>query len=114
MVSGKHFILDVEGVEKRKLVDKQIMYKVLSELPEMVNMNKLTDPLIVEGVSHNPGLTGVVIIETSNIILHTFQNSGKFSLDIFSVKPIDEEKVISYLNQHYKFKVLRRQLIDRL
>lgn len=114
MADGKHFILDAEGVEKEQLTDREVMRKVLIELPEIINMKRLTDPIIVKGAPHNPGLTGIIIIETSNITLHTFENSGKFSLDIFSVKSIDEEKIISYLKKHYKFKILRRQLIDRL
>ena len=77
-------------------------------------MNKLAAPFIVRGAEHNPGLTGVAIIETSNIVLHTFTETGKFSLDIFSVRQIDEEKVLEYMREKFNFKILRRNMFERL
>ena len=113
-MNAQHFILDVECSEREKLADAALMEKVLLELPELVEMRRLTEPIIVEGAEHNPGLTGVAIIETSNIILHTFTETGKFSLDIFSVKPIDEEKVLGYMREKFNFRILRKDLFERL
>ena len=113
-MNGQHFILDVECSEKEKLADAALLKQVLLDLPEIVKMRRLTEPIIVQGAAHNPGLTGIVVIETSNIVLHTFTESGKFSLDIFSVKPIEEERVISYMRKNFDFKILRRKLFDRL
>jgi len=115
-MNGQHFILDAEcrESEKVKLADAALMEKILLDLPELVNMKRLTEPIIVKGAAHNSGLTGVVVIETSNIVLHTFTESGKFSLDIFSVKEIDEEKVIGYLRENFNFRILRRNLFERL
>ena len=113
-MNGQHFILDVECNEKEKLADVELMKNVLLDLPEIVNMKRLIEPIIVQGAAHNPGLTGVVVIETSNIVLHTFTESEKFSLDIFSVKEIDEEKVIGYLRENFNFRIIRRNLFDRL
>ncbi len=115
-MNGQHFILDAvcDTEERAKLDDEQLMQKVLSELPDVIGMNKLAVPFIVRGAEHNPGLTGVAIIETSNIVLHTFTETGKFSLDIFSVKPIDEEKVLSYMKEKFNFRILRRNMFERL
>lgn len=115
-MNGQHFILDVvcSESERAKLADAALMKMVLLDLPELVQMQRLTEPLIVKGAAHNPGLTGVVVLETSNIILHTFTETGKFSLDIFSVKPIDEEKVLAYMREKFNFRVLRRNMFERL
>ncbi|MEK6852663.1 MAG: S-adenosylmethionine decarboxylase [Nanoarchaeota archaeon] len=114
MVNGIHFILDAECSEREKLKDERLMHKVLNDLPELVGMSKLTKPLVVKGAAHNPGLTGVVVIETSNIVFHTFTDSNKFSLDVFSVKEFDQEKVISYLRKHFNFRIIRNNLFERL
>src|SRR3989339_1484296 len=115
-MNGQHFILDaVCGTEERaKLDDEKLMQKVLSELPDVIKMNKLAAPFIVRGAEHNPGLTGVAIIETSNIVLHTFTETAKFSLDIFSVRQIDEEKVLEFMREKFNFKILRRNMFERL
>ena len=115
-IKGKHLILDAECVkeEKGKLMDEKLVHNILLNLPELINMNKLTEPVVVRGSSYNPGLTGVVIMDTSNIVLHTFLNSNKFSLDIFSVEDIAVEEVVSYLRQHLNFNIIRKNLIERL
>jgi len=115
-IKGKHLILDVECFEeeKDKLLDEELIHNILLDLLELINMNKLIEPIVVRGPSYNPGLTGVVIMDTSNIVLHTFLNSNKFSLDIFSVRDINVEKVTSYLRQFFKFNIIRRNLIERL
>lgn len=53
-MKGKHFILDVKCEEKEKLVDTDLMYKILTELPEIVNMKRLTEPIIVGGAPITP------------------------------------------------------------
>ena len=114
MIKGTHLILDAECTERDKLMDEKLMRNILLELPKLVNMRRLIDPIIVKGPSYNPGLTGIVVIETSNIVLHTFLNSNKFSLDIFSVKDIDVEEVVFYLRQYLNFRIIRKKLIEML
>ncbi len=111
---GQHFILDIECKERKKLVDEELINKILLEIPMLIGMNRITEPLIVKGASYDPGLTGVVILETSNIVVHTFLNEKKASFDIFSVKDINEQEVISYLRRLFNFKIIRESLIERL
>ena len=115
-IKGNHLILDVECVEeeKGKLMDEKLIRNILLDILELINMNKLIDPIVVRGSSYNPGLTGVVVMDTSNIVLHTFLDSNKFSLDIFSVKDINVEEVTSYLRRFFKFNIIRKNLIERL
>lgn len=113
-MKGQHFILDVECQEEDKLMDKALIGQILNELPRKINMNTLAEPQVVEGLPHNPGITGVVIMETSNIIIHTFLNIKKISFDVFSVKDIDQEKVLNYFKDKFDFTIIRKDLIDRL
>lgn len=113
-MKGQHFILDAECQEQVKLLDKQLVGKLLTEIPAIIGMNTLTHPLIVQGAEHNPGLTGVIIMETSNIVFHTFTKDNKFSLDIFSIKPINGEKVLTYLENLFNFNIIRKDLAERL
>ncbi|MBU2496928.1 MAG: S-adenosylmethionine decarboxylase [Nanoarchaeota archaeon] len=113
-MKGYHFILDAECRDKKKLGDQELINRILLELPMLVGMNRIIEPLIVKGASYNPGLTGVVILETSNILIHTFTKENKISIDIFSIKEIDEQAVTSYLNRFFNLKVIRQNLVDRL
>lgn len=111
---GWHLILDAECKEKEKLLDEDLLNRMLLELPMLIGMNRITEPLIVRGASYNPGLTGVVVLETSNIVIHTFSDSNKFSLDVFSVREIDEDEVLSYLSRHLGLKIIRKSIVERL
>ena len=113
-MKGYHFILDAECGNRRKLEDRELVNRILLELPILIGMNRIIEPIIVKGASYNPGLTGVVILETSNILIHTFTKENKFSLDIFSIKDIDEKAVVSYLRKLFDLKVIRQNLVERL
>ena len=97
----------VEGKTKNEKIDsRDFTEKVLNNLVKEIKMKKLTEPLVVRGNSV-PGLTGVVIIETSHIILHTYTETGKIALDVYSVKNFDKKKVIKFLDKAYGLKNIK-------
>jgi S-adenosylmethionine decarboxylase len=64
-------------------------------------MDKLTPPIVVKGLPEDPGWTGVVIICTSHIAIHTFDKTNLINLDIFSCRDFDHDKVLKYLKEKF-------------
>lgn len=107
---GFHLIMD--GILSRRVGEKEIE-KILSELPAEIGMRVLAGPLIVRGDPANPGWTGVVVIERSHISIHTFEEEGKASIDIFSCKSFEKEAVIRYLEKHIPFEKVNIRMLTR-
>jgi S-adenosylmethionine decarboxylase len=76
-------------------------------------MHILAGPLIVEGVPENPGWTGFVIIDKSHISIHTFNNGNRISVDLFSCKIFDKNKVLEYLEKNIKMTQVSSRVVER-
>ena len=87
--------------------------EILRELPAEIGMEILAGPLLAEGSPKNPGWTGVVIIDKSHIAIHTFEESGNISIDIFSCKSFERDQVINYLENKIRFKKYNARMITR-
>jgi S-adenosylmethionine decarboxylase len=107
---GFHLIAD--GLTDRKIVKKEII-EMLEGLPSEIEMKTISDPLVVEGSSMNPGWTGVIVIDKSHIAIHTFEENSKFSIDVFSCKNFDMDSVLKYLRKRIKFKKLNFKMLKR-
>ena len=107
---GLHLLVD--GVMEESLDGDELTF-ILKDLPGRINMNILSGPTVVEGVSENPGWTGFVIIDKSHIAIHTFTANKTISVDVYSCKKFNEEKVVEYLKKHIKFSKIHTEVISR-
>lgn len=96
-----HIIIDIEGVSKEKLTDKVGIKELLHTLPGKIGMNILVEPMVVEGIPANPGITGYVIIDFSHISVHTFTDKDLAMVDVFSCKPYDQSVASDYVLQFF-------------
>ena len=97
---GVHLIID--GVVRRMPSEAEIR-ALLSEMPAAIGMHVLDGPHIVKGNPHNPGWTGFVIIDTSHISIHTFDEGQKVSMDAFSCRPFDKDAALAYITERISF-----------
>lgn len=100
MNEGKHLIIDFYKIGKFPTTTE--IYNILATLPDMIDMKKLTLPYVVKGADHLPGWTGNVIIETSHITIHTFEDGDYIAFDLFSCKTFDEQVVIKFLEEQFQ------------
>ena len=107
---GVHLIVD--GVMERQM-EKHEVETLLRELPSRIDMNILAGPYVVEGVPHNPGWTGFVIIDKSHISIHTFDEGNLISIDVFSCKPFDAESALSYIRSRISLSKVNSQTLTR-
>ncbi|MEM7827340.1 MAG: S-adenosylmethionine decarboxylase, partial [Candidatus Aenigmatarchaeota archaeon] len=95
---GPHLTLDFYNCNKENLKNAEFIYSILDELPDIIGMTKLTKPslLIYEGKENSfdkGGISGFVIIAESHICIHCLGVQWFASVDIFSCKDFDFEKV---------------------
>lgn len=112
-------MLDCYGCDKDKLGNPNFILKFLRETPNKLDMHIIKEPSIVS-YDYNPetwdngGVSAIVIIAESHISIHTFPNNDGFmSIDMFSCKEFDIEKVISIINKEFHPKMIEKNLIMR-
>uniref|UniRef100_A0A6M3KF90 Putative S-adenosylmethionine decarboxylase n=1 Tax=viral metagenome TaxID=1070528 RepID=A0A6M3KF90_9ZZZZ len=113
---GTHLILDLKCCDNTLLKDYNLVFNVLSELPEKIGMTKITQPYVFPYsglIPEDKGITGIVIIAESHISIHTFQEKEYCFIDIFSCKHFDIEYATQFLIQLFKPKIYDINCIKR-
>lgn len=115
---GPHLTLDMYSCSKEKLNDVEFIRQILNELPELINMTKISEPEITyysgdETTFDNGGISAFVIIAESHISVHTFVKQQFVFFDIFSCKEFDVEQAERYLLEKFQPKKVEKHLITR-
>lgn len=115
---GPHLTLDLYECDKDKLNDRDYVYKILNEMPEMLGMHKFSAPQLTE-IPAQPnsfdkgGLTGFVILVESHLSIHTFPGDRFASFDIFSCKYFSEDNATKYLMEKLGAKKVELNRLER-
>ena len=109
--TGKHLIVNI--YKCGKMPNHTELYKFLEKLVALVEMQALTKPYIVEGAPYNPGITGFVIIETSHISIHTFEENKFIALDIYSCKTFNHKKALKEISKEFQSQAIEHKIIKR-
>ena len=112
-MNGIHLIIDGFKPEKKVLMNKDLIFSFLDELPRKINMKKLCSPQIFEGSRTNPGITGFILIEKSHISVHTFLKEDFIAIDIYSCKPFDVHEVIEIVKKTFNFERMKTKVVVR-
>ena len=113
---GPHLIIDGSKCDTRKLADRNLVERVLSDYPTAIGMTKIGGPYMFEYQAPDPaysGVSGLVVIAESHIAIHTFPELDYFTMDIFSCKNFDHEKAIAYIKDAFDVREMDRMLVQR-
>ncbi len=114
---GLHLTLDIYNCPEKELSDMELCFKALDNLPEILGMHKLTVPYVVAAPPNDKkdpgGFSGFVIIAESHISLHTFTKRGFVSLDCYSCKEFDTDKVVDYFKNVFKSDDVEVNIVKR-
>jgi len=104
----------IDGVVSRMPSESDVR-SLLSEMPAAIGMHVLDGPHVVKGDAHNPGWTGFVIIDTSHISMHTFDEGMKVSMDAFSCRPFDKDYALKYITERVAFvpETMKVEFVER-
>jgi S-adenosylmethionine decarboxylase len=111
-----HIILDGYMGDRERLDDQEYVEMFLESIPNVLGMNVLYGPkawrVTEDDKKGEPGVTGISIITTSHIAIHTFPLAREACMDIFSCKDFDGDLVEESFTKTFKFdKVYRRFLL---
>lgn len=115
---GEHLTIDGYGGKKELLDNKELVFKVLDELPDKIGMEKLKEPSVYKALSNGKedpgGWTGFVIIQESHISIHTFPARGFISADVYTCKKgLDVKFIVNYFSDTFKLQDIEQHFIKR-
>jgi S-adenosylmethionine decarboxylase len=115
---GEHLTIDGYGGDENLLNDKEIVTTILNELPGLLAMTKLSEPVVYfapgNGTKDLGGWSGVVVIEESHISIHTFPHRGFVSADVYTCKNgMNNQFILNYFREKYKLSDIESNFIKR-
>lgn len=115
---GEHLTLDGYGGDFEKLNDRQLVLDCLNKLPELLGMQKLSEPEIYHAddneIKDPGGWTGVVVIKESHISIHTFPARKFVSADVYTCRNgMDCEFVINYFKEKFGLAEVETNFLKR-
>jgi S-adenosylmethionine decarboxylase len=115
---GEHVTIDGYGGDFELLNNEKVILRVLSDLPSKLNMETLSEPMIISapnnGLNDPGGWSGFVIIVESHIAIHTFPRRRFISADVYTCKNGTDVKIIvDYFTETFKLSDVETHFIRR-
>jgi S-adenosylmethionine decarboxylase len=115
---GEHLTIDGYGGSEQMLNDRNIVLGCLNELPTLLGMKTLSEPMVYEafsnGIKDPGGWTGVVVIMESHISIHTFPKRGFVSIDVYTCKNgMDNDFIVDYFKNKFHLQDIETNFIKR-
>lgn len=109
-VAGWHLFVDAHVLSHKShlLNDKGYVEQFFLDLADILGMDILDGPRItkvpysknnLDNDHDDGGLSGLCLISTSHISIHTWPLRDKFSLDAYSCKSFDCEKALDFIKE---------------
>lgn len=114
MIQHKHIILNAKV--KRPITKLHEAEKLLSDLVTTIDMKPLIRPVCryveTEG---NRGMTGAILIETSHIAFHIWdeEEPAKLRFDLYTCGALNEQLVLKFVDRQFGFISGDWMLLDR-
>ncbi len=98
--------------------DERLLRDVFDELSRLMDLRIIAGPVIVryvgeEGSPSGEGLSGFMIVAESHVSIHTDIRTGYASVDVYSCKEFDRERVERYLVEVFKPEKVERRFLLR-
>lgn len=99
---GKQILVDAAGCnENLRSIDHVSTF--LAEMPGKIGMRAFGDPLVYRfGDGDEIGLSGVQLLYSSAVVLHTNDGTGDLYLDLFSCRDYDADAVLREIQQAFE------------
>lgn len=115
---GEHLTIDGYDGDKKKLNNKELVLRCLTELPKMLQMKTLGAPEVYftegNGGKDPGGWSGFVVIAESHVSIHTFPARRFISADVYSCKNgMDTKLIIEYFTREFGLQDIEQHLIKR-
>lgn len=114
MLYHKHLLVNAKINNPMK--DEQQAIDFLNDLVKRINMKIIKGPFAhYVDAPGNEGLTAVVMIETSHIAFHIWDqpNPAMLQFDLYTCGSLDQDEVITTLADHFQLVSMDYKLFDR-
>jgi S-adenosylmethionine/arginine decarboxylase-like enzyme len=116
MIYHKHLLVNAKVSSPMR--DEQVAIDFLNDLVKRIDMNIFEGPFarfIAEDAEGNSGLTAIVLIETSHIAFHIWDqvDPGLLQFDLYTCKDLDLDEVMEALNEGFDIVSMDWVLYDR-
>ena len=110
---GQHAMVTALGCNDQ-ILSIERMYEFLQTMADDIDMVRYGPPIVARfGKGHETGLSGVQLIETSAITIHTNDAHRDMYLDVFSCKSFDEQTVRQVLDDFFSPSSIECEVIYR-
>lgn len=114
---GQHLLIDGYNGNFEKLSDPKLIGYLLEDLPALMNMHIINDPIVIEAGPNNKkdpgGYTGFVLIAESHISIHTFPKRGFISIDVYSCNQFNHKGILKLFEHLFELKNTEVSVIKR-
>lgn len=115
---GEHVTLDGYDGDYELLNSEALVQQSLSELPGLLGMDKLAEPVVYFAEGNDTkdpgGWSGVVVIKESHISIHTFPGRKFVSADVYTCKNgMDVEFIEEYFKKTFGLQEVETNFIVR-
>ncbi len=100
-----HLMLELYNIDREILSNDALLRRTLNELPERVEMEKVSPVHLYDIDTSNPldaGMSGFVVIAQSHISLHAWPEYGEVDIDICSCKEFSQEDAIAFAKEIFQ------------
>ena len=114
VIKHKHLIIRAET--KKTPEEPKWLHSWLVQLVDDIGMDICQGPITAYvNVPGNKGLTGVVIIETSHIAVHIWDevNPGLLQMDVYSCADFDPQQIFDKIEEAFEPVKLEYKFLDR-
>ncbi len=115
---GEHVTIDGYEGDPDLLNNQELVVSCFSELCEMLDMHKLTEPITLSapdnGLKDPGGWSGFVIIAESHISIHTFPKRRFVSADVYTCRNgMNQERICDFFKQKFQLGEVEMHFIRR-
>ncbi len=100
-----HLMLELYNIDREILSDDALLRRTLNELPERVEMEKVSPVHLYDIETSNPldaGMSGFVVIAQSHVSLHAWPEYGEVDIDICSCKEFSQADAIAFAKEIFQ------------
>ena len=113
-----HLLVDLYGCNVDSLNNKELLEKALRDLSDIMGLRIILGPILVhyagkEGSPSGEGYSGFVVVAESHVSIHTDIRTGYASIDVYSCKEFDVQRIEEYLSRVFEPAEIEKQLILR-
>ena len=116
-VFGYELLVDCYDVKEGVCDDLAVCYEFLDKIVDFINMEKQGEPAVFrtdeERFPGKDGLSGWVPLAESSIVIHTLSLNNYISLDVYSCKEFNIQKVIEFVKKWFNPKNVDTNFVHR-